>query len=410
MHGVFVSPRTAVRRVALSSVVMVAVSLAACSSSTAANPGGGQGAGGREGVTSTSIVLGTTTPLTGPAASTCTPVNNGAQAWFKSVNAHGGINGRKIIDTVKDDQYTAPNALENVRSFISQPVFAVFGGCGSIQPPAIAPVLKSAGVPYLFPLGASPNLNSDSDAYQNYPQYQQIFPSLVKHEMHEHGPGSIFVIAQTIPGSDQTINGIEQATKAAGGTYIGADSPPITQTDWNSYAIKIKQSHADYVALVLTAGQAAAVVNTMAAQGALPVKEILGNITEGSAAFLNAVGHKVDGKMVVAAATVAPSAPGAATCVAAMKRYAPGTAIDTFSLYGCASAQAFTAAVKALGSNVTRAALSRELRTWQNKQASPALPPLTYAGNSHAGVSTFAELVMTPAGQLRPDTILDLAP
>jgi ABC-type branched-subunit amino acid transport system substrate-binding protein len=248
------------------------VSLAACGSSAGTDPGG---AGGAEGVTSTSITLGTTTTaLTGPAASTCTPVNVGTQARFKSVNAKGGINGRKIIDEVKDDQYTAPNALENVRGFISQPVFAVLGGCGSIQPPAIAPVLQSAGVPYLFPQGASPNLNSDSDAYLNYPQYQQIFPSLVSHEIHEHGPGSVFVIAQSIPGSQQTISGIEQATKAAGGTYIGADSPPITQTDWNADALKIKQNHVDYVALVLTSGQAAAVVNTMAAQNALPAKEI----------------------------------------------------------------------------------------------------------------------------------------
>jgi branched-chain amino acid transport system substrate-binding protein len=413
MHGSFVSQRTTVRRALCLAVAAAAAgSLAACGSSASAgaNSATSGGSGSQDGVTSTSIDIGTTTPLTGAAASTCTPVNDGSQAWFKSVNAQGGINGRKINDDVEDDQYTAPNALNNVRSFITKPVLAVFGGCGSIQPPAIAPVLKAAGVPYLFPLGASPDLNSDSDAYQDYPQYGQIFPSLVKHEMQVHGPGKLFVIAQTIPGSDQTLTGIQQATEAAGGTYVGADSPLSTQTDWNADALKIKQDHVGYLVLILLAGQATAVVNTLAAQNALPTTEILGNITEGSAAFLAAAGNTVKGKMVVAAATMAPSAPNAAACVAARKKYAPGTTVDTFSLWGCASAQAFTTAVQALGHNVTRSALTQELDSWHNKQVSPALPALTYTdAGDHSGISTFNVLVLNQSGELVQDTTLDLA-
>ena len=47
------------------------------------------------GVTPTSILLGTTSPLSG-AASAYASVARGADAYFKYVNARGGVNGRKI--------------------------------------------------------------------------------------------------------------------------------------------------------------------------------------------------------------------------------------------------------------------------------------------------------------------------
>ena len=54
------------------------------------------------GVTPTSILLGTTSPLSG-AASAYASVARGADAYFKYVNASGGVNGRKIVDTILDD-------------------------------------------------------------------------------------------------------------------------------------------------------------------------------------------------------------------------------------------------------------------------------------------------------------------
>src|SRR5262245_36306023 len=47
------------------------------------------------GVTSSEVVIGGTTPLTGPAASYAS-VARGAAAYFKYVNSKGGVNKRKI--------------------------------------------------------------------------------------------------------------------------------------------------------------------------------------------------------------------------------------------------------------------------------------------------------------------------
>ena len=58
------------------------------------------------GVTSNTILLGGTAPLTG-SSSAYAAISRGADAYFKYVNARGGVNGRKIEYRVLDDAYNA---------------------------------------------------------------------------------------------------------------------------------------------------------------------------------------------------------------------------------------------------------------------------------------------------------------
>jgi len=71
------------------------------------------------GVTSTSILLGTTSPLSG-VASAYASVARGADAYFKYVNARGGVNGRKINFISYDDAYMPPKTVEMVRKLVEQ--------------------------------------------------------------------------------------------------------------------------------------------------------------------------------------------------------------------------------------------------------------------------------------------------
>ena len=66
-------------------------------------PAGGA-TGSTPGVTSTEILLGGTVPLSGPASAFGT-VGPGANAYFKYVNAHGRVFGRKIRYLWRDDGY-----------------------------------------------------------------------------------------------------------------------------------------------------------------------------------------------------------------------------------------------------------------------------------------------------------------
>src|SRR3954465_14276469 len=56
------------------------------------------------GITATSITIGGTHPITGPA-SLYASISRAETAYFAYVNDNGGVNGRKINYVVKDDGY-----------------------------------------------------------------------------------------------------------------------------------------------------------------------------------------------------------------------------------------------------------------------------------------------------------------
>ena len=65
------------------------------------------------GVSSTTIVFGGTSPLTGPAASYAS-VARGAKAYFEFVNAAGGVAKRKIDYRIVDDAYNPAQTVQAV--------------------------------------------------------------------------------------------------------------------------------------------------------------------------------------------------------------------------------------------------------------------------------------------------------
>ena len=66
------------------------------------------------GVTPTSVKIGGTFPLSGPASLYAT-IAGAEQAYYGYVNAHGGIHGRMINDIVKDDGYNPANTPAKVK-------------------------------------------------------------------------------------------------------------------------------------------------------------------------------------------------------------------------------------------------------------------------------------------------------
>ncbi len=82
------------------------------------------------GVTSTSVLLGGTVPLTGEAAA-FGAVGAGAKAYFDHVNSKGGVHGRKISYIFYDDAYNPAQTVQLTRRLVEQDgVFAIFKASG----------------------------------------------------------------------------------------------------------------------------------------------------------------------------------------------------------------------------------------------------------------------------------------
>ena len=100
------------------------------------------------GVTATTILLGGTAPLSEPASASAA---RGADAYFKYVNARGGVNGRTIAFTVVDDGSSPAQAVEATRQLVEEDgVFAILGSVGTEASLATRSQLNGLRVPQLF--------------------------------------------------------------------------------------------------------------------------------------------------------------------------------------------------------------------------------------------------------------------
>jgi branched-chain amino acid transport system substrate-binding protein len=136
------------------------------------------------GVTDTEIKIGNTGPYSGPASSYST-IPKGMAAYYKKVNAEGGINGRRINFISYDDGYTPPKTVEMVRKLVEQDgVLLVATPLGTPTNSAIWHYMNHNKVPQLFvatgatkwddpkhypwTIGWQPNYQSEGRVYADY--------------------------------------------------------------------------------------------------------------------------------------------------------------------------------------------------------------------------------------------------
>ncbi|HEX7156161.1 MAG TPA: ABC transporter substrate-binding protein, partial [Burkholderiaceae bacterium] len=102
------------------------------------------------GVSDSEIVIGQTMPYSGPASAYGT-IGRVEAAYFKMLNEHGGVNGRKIRLDSLDDGYSPPKAVELTRRLVEQEgVLLMFQPLGTPSNTAIQKYMNDRAVPQLF--------------------------------------------------------------------------------------------------------------------------------------------------------------------------------------------------------------------------------------------------------------------
>src|SRR3979411_2406326 len=83
------------------------------------------------GATDTEIKVGNIMPYSGPASAYAT-IGKTEDAYFRKINAEGGINGRKITFISYDDGYSPPKAVEQARKLVeSDEELLIFNSLGT---------------------------------------------------------------------------------------------------------------------------------------------------------------------------------------------------------------------------------------------------------------------------------------
>ena len=119
-----------------------------------------------DGVTPTTVTVGQSAALSGPAAELGSEMRKGILAYFEQVNRSGGVNGRKLVLKTLDDGYEGNRAAANTRKLIQEEdVFALLGYVGTPTSEAAKPIFTEARVPFVGAFTGAELLRSPFNRY-----------------------------------------------------------------------------------------------------------------------------------------------------------------------------------------------------------------------------------------------------
>jgi branched-chain amino acid transport system substrate-binding protein len=165
------------------------------------------------GITDTEIKIGQTMPYSGPI-SAYGAIGRAQLAYFKRLNDHGGINGRKINLISLDDGYSPPKTVEQIRRLVEvDQVAFIFQSLGDSTNAAVERYLNQHRVPQLFLADGS----SVWDDPQHFPWTMSWQPSyrtaahIDARYILEHRPDAkIAIMVQDSLGGNDYLTGLEE--------------------------------------------------------------------------------------------------------------------------------------------------------------------------------------------------------
>jgi branched-chain amino acid transport system substrate-binding protein len=324
------------------------------------------------GVTPTSILLGATTPLSGPAAAYAS-VARGANAYFQYVNSRGGVLGRKITYTYLDDAYNPASTVQQTRQLVEQDhVFAIFTSLGTEQNLATREYLNAMKVPQLFVATGDTSFGADAAKYPYtigfQPSYQAEGTLLGRYVARARPASKIAVLAQNDSYGRDLLLGFKRGLAGGKAKVIAAQNYDVTASDVQSQIAKLKSSGADALAVFATPQFA---IQAYVYAEKLSWKPFVINNAVSSAANIMILASE-GGKNPVVDGTISvvflkdPTDPKwkrdkAITLYRQiMGKYARGANVsDVYHVYGMAAAYTMVEALRKAGKNLTRDALTR---------------------------------------------------
>jgi len=223
------------------------------------------------GVTPTEITIGGTHPFSGPA-SAYGVIGTGAAAYFKYVNDHGGVNGRKINFLDKDDSYSPPQAVQLTRELVENDhVFAIFNTLGTPSTTATRPYLNQNGVPQLFVATGATTWGRDASKYPWtigwQPDYQAESIVYGQHIQKEHANGKVAVLYQNDDFGQDYVTGLHKGLGSKTNLIVKEVSYEVTDPTVDSQIATLKATGADVLTIFATPKFAVQALVAAAQQG-----------------------------------------------------------------------------------------------------------------------------------------------
>jgi branched-chain amino acid transport system substrate-binding protein len=330
------------------------------------------------------IKIGNTNPYSGPASAYGT-IGKTIAAYFKMLNEHGGINGRKLNFLTYDDGYSPPKTVEMARKLVEQDeVLFLFQTLGTPSNTAIHKYTNAKKVPQLFVATGATKWNDPKHypwtmGWQ--PNYQTEGKIYAQHILKTKPNAKIGILYQNDDYGKDLLQGLKEGLGAQGQKLIVKEvSYEVSDPTVDSQIIQLQASGADVFVDITTPKFAAQAVRKVYDIGWKPV-HYLNNVgaSVGSvlkpAGFEKAVGVITTNYLKDYADKQWANDPGMKKYAEFMKKYYPdGNLVDASNVYGYTAARTLEQVLKQAGDNLTRANIMKQAASLKNLELDTLLP------------------------------------
>ena len=316
------------------------------------------------GATDKEIKIGGISPYSGPASAYGT-IGKAIDAYFKKVNAEGGINGRQVKFVTLDDGYNPARTVEQARKLVEQEeVLLLFNTLGTPPNTAIHKYMNQKKVPQLFvatgaTLWGDPKNFPWTMGWQ--PNYQAEGKIYAAHILETRPNAKIGILMQNDDyGRDYLKGFLDGLGDKAKSMIVKQVTYEVTDPTVDSQMVELKGSGADTFFNITTPKFAAQAIKKAAEIGWKPV-QYLNSVSNAAGAVMTTAGAENGIGVISAFYLKDPTDPQWQNSaeykewLTWMQKYFPGGDLkDNLNVFGYTVAQTLVEVLKKSGDTLTR--------------------------------------------------------
>ena len=335
------------------------------------------------GATDKEIKIGNINPYSGPASAYGT-IGKSISAYFKKVNAEGGINGRMINFISYDDGYSPPKTVEMARKLVEQDeVLLLFQPLGTPPNSAIHKYMNSKKVPQLFVATGATKWNDPKNfpwtmGWQ--PNYQTEGTIYAQHILKTKPKAKIAILYQNDDYGKDYLEGFKRGLGKNANMIVKEVSYEVTDPTVDSQMVQLQASGADVFFNITTPKFAAQAIRRAFDSGWKPV-HYLNNVSAQVGSVLKPAGLDKSVGLISTQYLKDPtdkawaSDPAVLEWIAFMAKYYPdGDKTDASNFYGWAVAKTMEQVLKQAGNTLTRENVMKQAASLKDFVLAASLP------------------------------------
>jgi branched-chain amino acid transport system substrate-binding protein len=339
------------------------------------------------GVSDTEIKIGNIMPYSGPLSAYAT-IGKIEAAYFRMINAQGGINGRKINFITLDDGFNPAKTVEVTRRLVEQDeVSLIFNPLGTPTSLATRKYMNAKKVPQLFIASGASTWNEPVNYAWTMgwqPNYQSEAQIYARHILQTKPDAKIAVLYQNDDSGRDYLKGLRDGLGERAKTMIVKEvSYEVTDPTVDSQIVQLQASGADVFFNETSPKFAAMAIRKAYDIGWRPVQYLV-NISGSIAAVLAPAGLEKSIGLISSAYlkdisdTQWDNDPGMLAWKEFMRKYYPeGDVIDGANVYGYAVATTIVQVLKQCGDDLTRDNIMKQAANLKSFRVDVLLPGIS---------------------------------